>query len=174
MVQFPFLLFCFEFVFFIPLKKQPKTRDTAKKHKKKNQKCRKKRTICFQLAQLCSEMVFLIFWCGLKNADFAENTIQIVVSACFEKKEKCQKRQKGWVKTWSKVESKLGPSMLRNIIGPSFDSKNGNVVLLFFFWRISFSLQKEEELWKKAKRGGKQNLDQVLTPKKAIFEPSFD
>ena len=32
---------------------------------------------------------------------------------------------------WSKVESKSGPSMLRNIIGPGFDSRNGVFFLSF-------------------------------------------
>ena len=37
-----------------------------------------------------------------------------------------QKCQIPWVKNWSKVESKIGPCMLRNIIGSIFDSKNGH------------------------------------------------
>ena len=82
-------LFCcfvlnFVFCFFIPLKKDPQKTGHSKKPKK--QKCRKKRTKKNQLAQLCSQIVFLFFWgVGFKNADFAENTIKIVVSAYFEK-----------------------------------------------------------------------------------------
>ena len=73
---------------------------------------------------------------------FAENTINSG-SSIFEKQNdpKCQK---GWAKTWSKVVSKLGPRMLRNIIGPRFDSKNGSFVF-FSFWKISFPLQKEDD-----------------------------
>ena len=71
-----------------------------------------------QLAQLCSQTVSLIFWVwGLKNTDFAENTIKIVVSAYYEIWKKGQKCQKVWVKTWSRVASKLGPSILRKISG---------------------------------------------------------
>ena len=70
----------------------------------------KKRTKKNQLAQLCSQIVFLIFGGGLKNADFAENTIKIVVSAYFEKGKTGQQMSKrlsqnlvqGCVKTWSK------------------------------------------------------------------------
>ena len=79
------LLCCFVFnfcVFFIPLKKPPKT-DTAKTQKTKKQE---KTDKCFQLAQLCSQIVFLFLGGGgLKNADFVESTIKIVVSAYFEK-----------------------------------------------------------------------------------------
>ena len=39
--------------------------------------------------------------------------------------------------TWSKVASKVGPSMLRNIIGPNFDSKAGN----FCFFSSDFFLK---------------------------------
>ena len=67
-VFFPFLLFCFEFCLFcfsFLSKKDPKKTGHSKNPKK--QKCRKKRKN--QLAQLCSQIVFLILGCGLKNAD---------------------------------------------------------------------------------------------------------
>ena len=62
-VLLPFLFvlqFCFEFcLFFIPLKKRPpKKPDTAKPPPKKNAE---KKTTKIQLAQLCSQLVFLIF-----------------------------------------------------------------------------------------------------------------
>ena len=47
----------------------------------------------FQLAQLCSQTVFLIFWGGLKNAICAENTLTIVVSAYYGKAQNGQKCQ---------------------------------------------------------------------------------
>ena len=66
--------------------------------------------------------------------------------------------------------------MLRNKIGPSFDSKKMFFLAFFcsFFFKISFSLQKEEDFEKKQKKKNRENLDQVLTQKKAIFGPSFD
>ena len=71
--------FCFYLDFsLLSKKKTNKKKDTAKT-KAKMQEI-KKRTKN-QLAQLCSQIVFMIFWGGLKNADFAENTIKIVVPA---------------------------------------------------------------------------------------------
>ena len=65
--------------------------------------------------------------------------------------------------------------MLRNTIGPSFDSTN---VLIFFFWlvffKISFSLQKEEDFWKTKKRKKLRKNGPSFDSKKAIFGPSFD
>ena len=49
--------------------------------------------------------------------------------------------------------------MLRNIIGPGFDSRNGVFFCLFFcsfFFKISFSLQKEEDFWKTKKEKKKK------------------
>ena len=60
-----------------------------------------------------------------------------------------QKCQISRVKNWSKLESRVGPSMLRNIIGPTVVSRAGS--FLTFFWslfQISFSLQKEEHYTK--------------------------
>ena len=108
---------------FIPLKKRPPKTGHGKNPKK--QKCRKKkRTKENKLAQWCSQIVFLFFGMGLKNADFCwkhyKNGFNI-----FWKMKKGQTYQKCWVRAWSKVASKLGLSMLRNIIGPSFDSIQG-------------------------------------------------
>ena len=61
------------------------------------------RTFPFQLAQLCSRIVFLIFWGGLKNVLFLLKTLKIVVSAYLEKATMAQKCQK--------VESKIGPML---------------------------------------------------------------
>ena len=65
--------------------------------------------------------------------------------------------------------------MLRNIIGPSIDSKKGKFLssffLQFFFEKSYFSCRKkmfEKQKWKK-----EENLDQVLT-QKGYFGPSFD
>ena len=61
--------------------------------------------------------------------------------------------------------------MLRNKVGPSFDPEKG---FLLVFFKISFSLQNEVDFWKQ-KEKNREQLDQVLTQKKAIiFGPSFD
>ena len=68
--------------------------------------------------------------------------------------------------------SKLGPSMLRNIIGPGFDSKKGNFCSFLQFF-ISLSLQKEE-IFEKRKWKKRRKLGPIFDSKKAIFGPSFD
>ena len=97
--------------FFSPLKKGHKETDTANPPPPPPQKKRQKEgTLCFQFAQLCSRIMFLIFWCGLKMLNFAESTIKSGFSI-FRKGQK-------WPKNVKKVESTIGPSMLRNILGP--------------------------------------------------------
>ena len=67
--------------------------------------------------------VIFLFLCSLNFAFFAENTIKIGVSAPppQKKNKKTNKLTKFIVKTWSKYKLKIGPSMLRNIIGPVFN-----------------------------------------------------
>ena len=103
---------------------------------------------------------------------FAEHTI----NSGFSISQKGPKISKGWVKTWSKVGSKLGPSMLRNMIEPSFDSKNGKCCLLYFFSCLltCHSPCRKKISFEKQKRKEEENLDQALTPQKAIFGPNFD
>ena len=70
---------------------QTKKPDTAKKTKPKNAENNPTTTNVFQLAQVCSQIVFLMFWVGLKMQRCAENTIKIVVSAKFETNRNDQK-----------------------------------------------------------------------------------
>ena len=63
-----FVFFCF----FSPLKKRTKSRT---RQNPKNQNA-EKGSIFVQLAQLCSQIVFLIFRVGLKMKMFAENAIK--------------------------------------------------------------------------------------------------
>ena len=57
--------------------------------------------------------------------NFAENTMNIMVSTYLAKQKMAQKCQTLKVKNWPKHTSKIGPSKLRNLIGPVFDIKNG-------------------------------------------------
>ena len=103
-VVFPFLLFCFEFCIFcsfIPLKKRPKNGHSKNTNKQKRGKKEKTSFKEIQLAQLCSQMVFLILGVGCKIAVFAENPIKTVVSAYFEKGKRCRTCEKGWIKNLS-------------------------------------------------------------------------
>ena len=77
---------------------------------------------------------------------------------------------------WSKVASKCGPSMLRNIIGPHFDSRNG---VFFPFFLLVFlknlilpaerrrflknKTQKKEKTWTTFWLKKRQILDHILT-----------
>ena len=82
-------------------------------------------------------MSFFLFCVSLNFACFAENTIQIGVSAKKQKKKKKntkKKTKKPSVKNWSKLALKTGPSMLRNKIGPVFNARN----VVFFVYFSSF------------------------------------
>ena len=72
-----FLLFCFEFLSFffsfLSKKRPPQKPDTTKTQKSKNaEKIGQKKN---QLAQLCSQIVFLNFWGGLKDFSFWLKTL---------------------------------------------------------------------------------------------------
>ena len=111
-------------LFFIPFEKRPQKTGHCKQ---KNKNAGKEDKIKIQLAQLSSQIVFLIFGGGLEHAQkiyFAKSPMKIVVSAYFEKKkEKRAKNVTKVVKNLTKVESKICPSMLRNISGQIFDTK---------------------------------------------------
>ena len=107
--------------------------------------------------------MFLIFW-GLKNAEFCWKRYKNSGVSIFWKMKKGQQMSKrlsqnlvqGCVKTWSKYVAQHNWT--------KFWLKKSNVCLFFLqiFWRISFSLQKEEYFWKKTKEGKtEENLDQV-------------
>ena len=60
--------------------------------------------------------------------------------------------------------------MLRNIIGQIFDAKNGIFCLsVSFFWKMSFSLQKEDFGKKKQKPKTRGNFGQIFNSKKGNF-----
>ena len=108
----------------------------------------------------------------------AENTIKTVVSAFCQTGKNTPKLAKMLSQNLVQVESKLGPRMLRNKIGPSFDSRK----CICFFRFARFSLKSHSPCTKKnifeqkkhKKRNSREKLDQALTQKKAFFGPSFD
>ena len=125
---FLFLLFCFEFVFFVvssflSKKDPPKKPDTAKTQKNKNAEKNGQKN---QLAQLCSQIVFFNFLGGFEKFIFWHKTLKKWWFWHVFKREKRSKMNKI-------VELKICPIMLRNIM-----------VFPSFF--ISFSLQKEKFL----------------------------
>ena len=84
-----------------------KTKNGHSKNQKKKKFREKGQKI--QLAQLCSQIVFMIFGGGLQKCRFfAENAIKIVVSAYFLKRKMAQNAKK--------VESKLGPRLSQNLL----------------------------------------------------------
>ena len=99
-VLFPSLVvLCLMFAFFV-LIPVPKKVQQKNGHGKNTNKCRKEGH-----TNSVSAVVFTLIWgVGLKRY-VCWKRYKIVVSPYFE--EMAQKSQKGWVKTWSKVESNL-------------------------------------------------------------------
>ena len=93
----------------------------------------------FQLAQLCSQIVFIIFGGGLKKRKFP-------------------------VKFWSKLKSKTGPSMLRNRIESVFDSGKWSILTFLAFLERSHSRCKKNKIFEKQKR--KKRLGPVFDSNK--------
>ena len=135
----------------------------------------KKRTFSQeQLAQVCSQIVSFFFFVFLSIfAFFAENTIKIGISAPKKNKKKQKKKQNSKVKNWSKLKSKTGPSMLRNIIGPVFDFNLLSFLLFFLlFFQKSSSFCRENEIFKN-KKAKKKKIGPVFDFKKGKNWTSF-
>ena len=111
-----FLVCCFEFLFSF-LSKKAKT-DTTKPPPQNQKVQKQKNKAVFQLAQLCSQMVFLIFRGGLQHANFCLKRYKICLSAYMATTKNGQKVSNFKVKHWSTHKSKTGPRMLSNIIWP--------------------------------------------------------
>ena len=124
---------------------QKKTGHGKKRTYSKNAEKRTKN----QLAQLCSQIVFLLLGDELKKSCLMKTYTKSgfsILNTILKKWKKCQKCE-NWVKNLSKVESKICPSMLRNIVGQIFASKTWYFLSSSFLKRISYSLQKEEYFW---------------------------
>ena len=81
--------------------------------------------------------------------------------------QKHKKNNESCVKSWSKVVLKTGPSMLRNKIGPVFNTTFRSFVCFtccFCFWKLIFFLQGERDFQKQTNRS--QNIGPILTQKK--------
>ena len=155
-----FLVVLCSFSFFA---KQDQNRTLQKPKKTKMQK--KKDPQKIQLAQLCSQIVFLIFGGWATKMLFLLKPNNNRGFSIFWEGKRAQN-----VKT---IESNICPSMLRNIIGQIFDSKDGNVLFFFgfVFW-ISFSLQKEIFL-KKTNEENKRKICTDVGLKKGNFWTDF-
>ena len=110
--------------------------------------------------------VFFIFCVSFKFCSFAENAINIGVSA----KNKKQKNNKLF-----KLKIGPGPSMLRNIIGPVFNLQKcvffGCFLLVFKNPLLSAGRM---NFLKIKKQKNKKNFDQFLTYKSANLGPAFN
>ena len=61
--------------------------------------------------------------------------------------------------------------MLRNIIGPSFDSKNVFLISVFAHFSLkSHSPCRKEKIFEKQKKKNREKLDQVLTQKRLFLD----
>ena len=161
-VLFRFWLFCVHCFLFLSKKKSPKNGHSKNPQKKYAEKKTNNKN---QLAQLCSQIVFLIFggW---------------ATKCCF-----CWKPYKNMGFRWRKekrannvrkVEMEICPrlswkAMLRNIIGQIFNSTKCVFVFRLLLIKIAFSVQKEEGFWK-LKREEEEHLDRFSTQKRAILD----
>ena len=137
-----FLLLCFTFYSFLSKEKQKQTKNI-----------REKGTF-FSISALVVQIVFLSFWGGLKNAMFAENAMNFVVSTYVEKAKMTKKCESSWVKCWPLPESKIGPSMLRNINRPIFDSGQWPNLIFLGLFKKSHSPCRRKNISKKLTKKG--------------------
>ena len=98
----------------------------------------------------------------------AENTKNSGFSGFWETK-LAQKCETSWVKNWSTPESKIGLHMLRNIIGPIFDSGK-SILTCFAFVQQSCCFCRENAIFEKQKKD-KRKRGPIFDPEKAIFGP---
>ena len=148
---------------------------TENRHGKNTKpKMQKKNNPFFQLAQLCAQIMFLIFGVGLKHGNLCWKHYKNGGVGKIKTTKKAKHCPKLKVNIWSKHRSISGPSMLRNISGPDVDLWKWSILGICFVRKISFYLQ--EECLKKTEKTKqkKQNLDQILTYQKANLGPDID
>ena len=169
-----FLLFCFEFCFFclVLSKKTPKKLDTAKTPKTKMQKKDKQKN---QLAQLCSQIVFLIYGCGLQKCYYLLKTYSSRGLSIFWESQKGPKMWKrlSWKSVQGWVENLSNYVAQHNWTDFQLNKKCFSLFLSFNFYKIAFSLQKEDYFWK-IKKNKEDILDIFSTQKRAIFGQIFN
>ena len=130
------VLFLFGFSFL-----SRKTKNTGHSKNPKKQKCRKKRK---KLGELCSQIVFLIFWGGQKHICWKPNK-----NSGFNVFWKRNRTEKGWVKNLAKVESKISQSTLRNMIGRFLAQKWQCLSLFFCYFEKSHSPCRKKKFFEK-------------------------
>ena len=94
----------------------------------------------------------------------AEITINMVVSTYFAASKNGQ--------NMSGPESTIGPSMLRNIIEPAFDSGKWSILTLFVF--SHFPAERRIYIYITKEKGKIRNLGPAFGSKKANLGPDFD
>ena len=140
-VSFPLCCFIYFFDICFPFLGGPKT-DTTKKKTEKG-------TIVFQLAQVCSQIVFQFWGAG--------QTMHV----CWKHNKQWFRhiwKKENWTKIVKKVESKLGPRLSQNCFFTKHVAQHNWTMfwlkkwncLFICFWLIL--LQKEEHFWKKQER----------------------
>ena len=145
----------------------------------KHWKCKQKHPKVFlQLAQLCAQIVFIIWGWASKMQMCAENTIKIVVSTKPKQPpnmtEDCQSF-KVW--NWSKHKSKTGPSMLCNMLGPILDLWKWSILNILggHFFEKSHSPCRKKNINRKSKNGERRRkLGPIFDLYKANLGPIFD
>ena len=176
-VLFPFLVvLCFLFFIFHSFQKKDPQK-TGHGKNPKNQKCRKKDRTKNQLAQLCSQIVFLIFGGGLQKCDFLLNpppTIKIGVWAYFWERKKRPNNVNKLVElnicprlSWKNLSNYV---VQHNWTDFQLNKMCVCVFLSFFYIKIAFYLQKEEYFWKIKKE---EILDRLSAQKKGLFSDRF-
>ena len=159
-VVFCFLLWYFViFYFWLPIKNIFQNYGNSKNPQ--NEECwKKKRTFWReQLALLCSQIVSFFFFFRLCFFKFCMFCWKHYKSRGFSPPPPKKKtKQNSKVKTWSKLKLKIGPSMLRNKIGP-VKLKKCFVVI----FKKSSSLCRENETFEK-------KMDQILTFRRAKLD----
>ena len=169
------LVFCNFFDLWLPIKNISQKIGIAKNPKMKNAE---KRTLGQeQLAQVCSHIVsFFLFLCFFKFCIFCWKHYK---NRGFRpppppKRKNTKKNKNPSVKNWSKLALKTGPSMLRNKLGPVFNTRIGYCFCFFFFSLTIPLLSAGRTRFSKKNKKKKQktkNLDQFLTLKKAKIGP---
>ena len=119
-ICFGILLFVFFFFLIFGYPSKNVSQKIGHSENPKHETYRKKRIFRKeQFAQVCSQLVCFFFWCVFKFGFFPENTIE---SWLQPKNKKHKQTTNACAKNCSKCKLNIGPSMLRNKVGPVFNT----------------------------------------------------